>query len=159
MRWSPLGLLLLLFVAYQLWGTGIYQARAQNDLEEQFDSDSLAAADDAATTTTSAHRHRARPASTTTSPRATRAPPRATRSPGSGSRRSGSTSTWSRASTSTTCARGPGTTRARRLPGHEGNSAIAGHRTTYGAPFGDLDQLDPGDEINVTTVQGRFLYR
>ena len=31
-----LGLLLLLFVAYQLWGTGIYQARAQNDLEEQF---------------------------------------------------------------------------------------------------------------------------
>ena len=50
--------------------------------------------------------------------------------------------------TSTTSARGPGTTRARSCPGHEGNSAIAGHRTTYGAPFGDLDQLDPGDEIS-----------
>src|SRR4051812_4717683 len=31
------GLLLLLFVAYQLWGTGIYQARAQDDLEQQFE--------------------------------------------------------------------------------------------------------------------------
>ena len=30
------GLLLLLFVAYQLWGTGIYQARAQDDLAQQF---------------------------------------------------------------------------------------------------------------------------
>jgi sortase A len=29
------GLLLLLFVAYQLWGTGIYQARAQDDLAHQ----------------------------------------------------------------------------------------------------------------------------
>ena len=31
------GLLLLLFVAYQLWGTGIYQARAQDDLAHQFE--------------------------------------------------------------------------------------------------------------------------
>src|SRR5436190_18576335 len=30
------GILLLLFVAYQLWGTGIYQARAQDDLRSQF---------------------------------------------------------------------------------------------------------------------------
>jgi sortase A len=28
--------------------------------------------------------------------------------------------------------------------------AIAGHRTTYGAPFGDLDQLTVGDTITVT---------
>src|ERR1041385_1872403 len=32
------GLLLLLFVAYQLWGTGIYEARAQNRLEDQFNT-------------------------------------------------------------------------------------------------------------------------
>jgi sortase A len=31
------GTLLLLFVAYQLWGTGIYQARAQDDLRSQFE--------------------------------------------------------------------------------------------------------------------------
>ena len=33
------GLLILLFVAYQLWGTGIYEARAQSDLESQFNRD------------------------------------------------------------------------------------------------------------------------
>jgi sortase A len=37
------------------------------------------------------------------------------------------------------------------MPGHEGNAAIAGHRTTYGAPFGRLDELNPGDEIRITT--------
>ena len=44
-------------------------------------------------------------------------------------------------------------------PGQEGNTAIAGHRTTYGAPFGDLDQLATGDEIRVATVQGTFTYK
>src|SRR5262249_35816133 len=31
--------------------------------------------------------------------------------------------------------------------------------TTYGAPFGDLDQLVAGDEIRVVTVQGDFRYK
>ena len=30
------GLLLLIFVGYQLWGTGVYTARAQNRLEREF---------------------------------------------------------------------------------------------------------------------------
>ena len=30
------GLLILLFVAYQLWGTGLAEARAQDDLRESF---------------------------------------------------------------------------------------------------------------------------
>ena len=34
------------------------------------------------------------------------------------------------------------------------NAAIAGHRTTYGAPFGDLDQLQIGDLIEVGTLAG-----
>jgi sortase A len=54
---------------------------------------------------------------------------------------------------------GPGHYPSTQLPGHEGNSAIAGHRTTYGAPFGDLDQLNPGDEIDIATVQGKFNYK
>ncbi len=46
------------------------------------------------------------------------------------------------------------------LPGQLGNASIAGHRTTYGAPFFDLDQIVPGDEIDVTMVTGdRFVYR
>ena len=55
--------------------------------------------------------------------------------------------------------KGPGHYPSTSLPGQEGDTAIAGHRTTYGAPFGDLDQLAPGDEITVVTVQGKFLYR
>jgi sortase A len=45
------------------------------------------------------------------------------------------------------------------MPGQLGNSAIAGHRTTYGQPFYRLDEVAIGDEIVVTTVQGRFVYR
>ncbi len=36
----------------------------------------------------------------------------------------------------------------------EGRVAIAGHRTTYGAPFWDLDKLEAGDEIVLETEQG-----
>jgi sortase A len=44
-------------------------------------------------------------------------------------------------------------------PGHLGNSAIAGHRTTYGQPFRNVDRLQPGDEIRATTPEGTFMYR
>ncbi|MGH9919645.1 MAG: class E sortase, partial [Nitrososphaerales archaeon] len=54
---------------------------------------------------------------------------------------------------------GPGHYVGTPLPGQPGNAAIAGHRTTYGAPFYDLNELTPGDMIYVTTTQGRFQYR
>ncbi|MFQ5558124.1 MAG: class E sortase [Acidimicrobiales bacterium] len=54
---------------------------------------------------------------------------------------------------------GPGHYPTTALPGNEGNAAIAGHRTTYGAPFNRIDELEPGDEVVITTVQGRFTYR
>ena len=44
------------------------------------------------------------------------------------------------------------------MPGQTGNAAIAGHRTTYGAPFYRLNELQPGDDIFVTTSQGKFHY-
>lgn len=43
-------------------------------------------------------------------------------------------------------------------PGQAGNVAIAGHRTTYGAPFHDLDLLAPGDHISIETGDGTFTY-
>ncbi len=55
--------------------------------------------------------------------------------------------------------KGPGHYPTTPLPGQAGNSAIAGHRTTYGAPFGQIDKLKPGDEIVVTTIQGTFTYQ
>jgi sortase A len=36
--------------------------------------------------------------------------------------------------------------------------AIAGHRTTYGAPFGNLDLLEEGDRMFVRTAYGTFTY-
>src|SRR5215210_1190432 len=45
------------------------------------------------------------------------------------------------------------------LPCENGNVAIAGHRTTYGRPFGNLDQLKPGDTIELTTPIGGGVYQ
>ncbi len=44
------------------------------------------------------------------------------------------------------------------LPCEPGNVAIAGHRTTYGRPFHNLDLLKPGDEIILETPVGRCTY-
>jgi len=44
------------------------------------------------------------------------------------------------------------------LPGQPGNAVIAGHRTTYGMPFHELDTLDPGDRIEVDTALGTHIY-
>lgn len=54
--------------------------------------------------------------------------------------------------------KGPGHYPGTPLPGQAGNAAIAGHRTTYGAPFNRIDELVPGDEITVSTPQGAFTY-
>ncbi|MGH9164563.1 MAG: class E sortase, partial [Acidimicrobiales bacterium] len=44
------------------------------------------------------------------------------------------------------------------LPCSLGNVAIAGHRTTYGKPFANLDRLKPGDAITLETPIGRCTY-
>ncbi len=53
---------------------------------------------------------------------------------------------------------GPGHYPGTPLPGEAGNSAIAGHRTTYLHPFYNLNDLVAGDPITIETVQGIFLY-
>jgi sortase A len=55
--------------------------------------------------------------------------------------------------------KGPGHYPKTPLPGERGTSAIAGHRTTYGAPFRHIDELDPGDRIIIDMPDGRFIYR
>jgi sortase A len=45
------------------------------------------------------------------------------------------------------------------LPGQPGIVGIAGHRTTYGAPFFGLDRLRPGDTITVEYDRRRFSYQ
>lgn len=56
-------------------------------------------------------------------------------------------------------AKGPGHYPATPLPGSAGNVALAGHRTTHLAPFWALDSLRPGDEVQIRTRAGFFVYR
>ena len=55
--------------------------------------------------------------------------------------------------------KGPGHYPATPLPGLHGTVGIAGHRTTYLAPFHDIDKLEPGDRIQLSMPYGRFEYR
>jgi sortase A len=55
--------------------------------------------------------------------------------------------------------RGPGTIDGAPLPGGRGTAAIAGHRTTYGAPFRDIDQLRAGDAVVVAMPYATLRYR
>jgi sortase A len=55
--------------------------------------------------------------------------------------------------------KGPGHYPETPLPGDPGTTAIAGHRTTYGAPFRKIDDLRPGQRIVIDMPDGRLLYR
>ena len=54
--------------------------------------------------------------------------------------------------------KGPGHMPWTPLPGQPGNAVISGHRTTYGRPFFNLDQLKPGDRIEIETAIGIHVY-
>jgi len=58
-----------------------------------------------------------------------------------------------------TLRKGPGHYPDTPLPGGRGTAAIAGHRTTYGAPFRRLDDLNRGDRIVVDMPDSRYVYR
>ena len=53
---------------------------------------------------------------------------------------------------------GPGHYPSTPFPGQRGTVAVAGHRTTYGAPFRTVDDLRPGDPIMLSMPYGRFRY-
>jgi len=54
---------------------------------------------------------------------------------------------------------GPGHWPGTAMPGHVGNVVIGGHRTSRDRPFRNIDQLVIGDEMILTTSEGRFVYR
>jgi sortase A len=151
------GTLILLFVAYQLWGTGIAESHSQAVLRQRFD--------------TLLHHTKPAPAparstTTTTAPGDQPTVGPTISAPSEGSpvgilriAKIGVDKVIVEGTSEDDLRQGPGHYVGTPLPGEAGNAAIAGHRTTYGAPFYDLDQLTAGDLINVTTVQGAFSYR
>ena len=191
------GLLMFGFVAYQLWGTGIETARAQNELESEFDAllaeapaieapdfepGESSSTDPVAPPTTAPtgdvgedgdpapDEPVAEPAVQPSEPVETLPPvPVAQQNipvlqngdalarleiP-----RIGRNDIVVAGVSTGDLKRGPGHFPDTPLPGQLGNAAIAGHRTTYGAPFFNVDDLQVGDDIIATTLSGKFTYR
>jgi sortase A len=158
------GVLILLFVAYQLWGTGIAESHSQAQLRQRLEAQLHRVAPHSSTTTTTTA---ATNPSTTTTTGASDQPtvgPSIT-APDDGDpvgflriAKIGLNKVIVQGTSTSDLRQGPGHYPGTPLPGEQGNAAIAGHRTTYGAPFYNLDELARNDPIVVTTVQGTFTY-
>jgi len=158
------GVLILLFVAYQLWGTGLAEARSQRELKKEFER-SLAESAPPTTTSTTPNTTAPTAPGGTTVPTTTAAPDLAPPPAPAGDAvaiikipKLDVEKTVVQGVSLGVLKRGPGHYPTTPMPGQPGNAAIAGHRTTYGAPFFRLNELDAGDPILVTTRQGRFRY-
>ncbi|MDQ3381083.1 MAG: class D sortase [Actinomycetota bacterium] len=57
-----------------------------------------------------------------------------------------------------TLKKGPGLHPTTGFPGQRFLTYVAGHRTTYGAPFSDIDKLRPGDKITFEVPYGTYRY-
>jgi len=152
-----LGLLMFLFVGYQLWGTGIEEAQSQNKLENRFTE--IAVTHSSIPSTSVAPSISEPPVTTTIAP----AKPIVVNEgdpiaiidmPTIGVKK------YVVAGVQTAdLKKGPGHYPGTPFPGELGNASIAGHRTTYGEPFRHLDDLNIGDPIIITDLLGRqFTY-
>jgi sortase A len=150
------GILVLLFTAYQIWGTSIQESHTQNALRSTL----------IAETNDQEIRHALAEAAALdklpTGPPVTA--PR-TADPAEGEPvgdiripRIGINQIVVEGTNTLDLRKGPGHYIGTPLPGEAGNASIAGHRTTYGHPFYNLDSVKVGDPIVLTTLQGIFVY-
>jgi len=135
------GILVVLYGAWSLWGTGLVEARAQRQLLSTFKEEVLVA------TPTGAPAPITLPGTPEGEAVAVMKIPRI-----------GLEKAVVEGTSAGALRKGPGHYPRTPLPGQAGNAAIAGHRTTYGAPFSRIDELEPGDAILVTTRAGTFRY-
>ena len=151
------GILILLFIPYLLWGTGLQTARSQAQLRKEFTAVQQQVGE------RSVKRPSAPSKQAAPSP-PTLAPPMA--DPAIGAPvgvidipKIDLNMVVIEGTGTAQLQQGPGHYPGTPLPGQQGNVAIAGHRTTYLHPFYNLNVLSPGDSILITTVQGEFLYQ
>lgn len=151
------GAVILLFLAYELWGTRFVTDRHQEALAKDFES------------------------SIESSPSPSPEESSLEESPDPSGRASGRRSSGSRSGgpvgigrieipkiglsrivvdgvTLNDLKKGPGHYPGTSYPGEKGNTVISGHRATYGEPFAHLDKVGPGDLIRMTTASGVFEY-
>ena len=150
------GVLVLLFIPYLLWGTGLLTAQSQARLRAAFSADQQLAG--------SVPTKQSVPSRDVSNPEPPQVAP-AIADPPIGSPvgtiaipKIGLSMVVIEGTDEAQLAQGPGHYPGTPLPGEVGNAAIAGHRTTYLHPFYNLDALVPGDAIDVTTLQGIFVY-
>ena len=151
-----IGVLLLLFTAFQLWGTGIFEARSQSALRTQINHElprGAAASAGRATPTSYPTAGGTQTAPTSSDPPIGK-PVGVIQIPAIGVNQ-----VIVEGVSDTQLAEGPGHYPGTPLPGQAGNAAIAGHRTTYAHPFYELNVVKAGDRIIITTPQGIFTYR
>lgn len=174
-----LGVLAVAFVAYQLWGTALYESQAQSHLKSQLAQQLHTTIPAAAPQPTA----EATPTTAAPTPTPTKERNAASDTIGAGHEalasqtasaisqppvgaavgqlwipRIGISDTIVQGVGDAQLEQGPGHYPGTALPGEVGNVAIAGHRTTYAHPFYNLDALASGDEIYVLTTQGYFRY-
>ena len=130
------GLILMLFVTYQLWGTGRYTQNQQDRLSEEMLSDWKSPK-----FTTERVKHGEGLAMI--------------RIPRFGE-------DWRYVIVEGVeredLRKGPGHYPGTALPGEVGNFVVSGHRTTYSAPFNRLGELRRGDEILIDTREEQYVY-
>lgn len=129
------GFVLLAYIAWLLWGTGIYTSQAQGDLRDEFSRRVEASSGPPVTLRGQAIARLEIP----------------------------------KIELDVIVVEGTDLDDLKKAPGHyektaypwdpQGRVAIAGHRTTYGAPFWSLDKLRRGDLIRLRTERGDFDYR
>jgi sortase A len=153
------GILILLLVAYQLWGTGLYEARQQSKLKSQFARTLRHVPPSTTAGTTTGPTTGPTTSTTASTPAITVAPPSGEAIAIINIPKIGVDSAVVQGIERPDLRKGPGHYPLTPMPGQVGNAAIAGHRTTYGAPFYRLDELGVGDDIAVRTQAGTYHYR
>jgi sortase A len=150
------GVLVLLFTAYQIWGTSVQEAHIQSGLRSQLQKE---------TNNDAIRRALAQESALDKLPSGppVAAPP--TTAPAEGQPIGdiripviGLNQVVVEGTNTPDLRKGPGHYTGTPLPGQAGNASIAGHRTTYGHPFYNLDSVKVGDPIVLTTLQGVFVY-
>ncbi|WP_157734902.1 class E sortase [Pseudofrankia inefficax] len=142
-----LGLVVALFLAYELWITDIFQARTQSRLHNKLAATWAAPA---------------RPAAPAPPPPAAPLHPAV----GEGFAElhiprlgAGYAPVIVEGVGEAQLQEGPGHYPGTAMPGEIGNFVVSGHRTTYGKPFNELDELRPGDPVVVEVSDRYYVYR
>lgn len=156
--WTLIGMgaFLLLFVVYTLWGTRLHTAAAQERLKSEFDARDVPAhgepvgtqqrsGDQALFEALLAERNRA--AERGEAIARIQIP------------RIGVDSMVVAGTDTLDLRNGPGNMLETAVPGGPGNAVVSAHRTTYGAEFHRLDEVQAGDEMLIDTLAGHTVYK